>query len=109
MPEASTPVGTSEDDNIEIKTWGESASFDFQLKPHWEIAEQLDIVDFQTRVPRSPVATLCFSKAWGHRLERALIQFMLDLHTTQHGYTEVSPPVSRQPSHDDRDRAASKI
>ena len=47
MPEVSTPVGTSEDDNLEIKTWGELPSFDFELKPHWEIAETLDIVDFQ--------------------------------------------------------------
>ena len=47
MPEVSTPVGVSEDDNIEIKTWGELPNFDFALKPHWEISEQLNIVDFQ--------------------------------------------------------------
>ena len=91
MPEASTPVGTSEEDNIEIKTWGDLPSFDFELKPHWEIAEELDIVDFQrgTKVAGSNFVVF---KGLGARLERALIQFMLDLHTTQHGYTEISPP-----------------
>ena len=91
MPEASTPVGTSEEDNIEIKTWGELPSFDFELKPHWEIAEQLDIVDFQ-RGAKVAGSNFVLFKGLGARLERALIQFMLDLHTTQHGYTEISPP-----------------
>ena len=91
MPEASTPVGTSEADNIEIKTWGDIPSFDFELKPHWEIAEALDIVDFQ-RGAKVAGSNFVVFKGLGARLERALIQFMLDLHTTQHGYTEVSPP-----------------
>ena len=91
MPEASTPVGTSEDDNIEVKTWGELPSFDFELKPHWEIAEGLDIVDFQ-RGAKVAGSNFVLFKGLGARLERALIQFMLDLHTTEHGYTEVSPP-----------------
>lgn len=91
MPETSTPVGTSEADNIEIKTWGELPSFDFELKPHWEIAEALDIVDFQ-RGAKVAGSNFVVFKGLGARLERALIQFMLDLHTTQHGYTEVSPP-----------------
>ncbi len=91
MPEASTPVGTSEADNIEIKTWGELPSFDFELKPHWEIAEALDIVDFQ-RGAKVAGSNFVVFKGLGARLERALIQFMLDLHTTQHGYIEVSPP-----------------
>ena len=91
MPEASTPIGTSEADNIEVKTWGELPSFDFELKPHWEIAEQLDIVDFQ-RGAKVAGSNFVVFKGLGARLERALIQFMLDLHTTQHGYTEVSPP-----------------
>ena len=91
MPEASTPVGTSEADNTEIKTWGELPSSDFELKPHWEIAEQLDIVDFQ-RGAKVAGSNFVLFKGLGARLERALIQFMLDLHTTQHGYTEVSPP-----------------
>ncbi len=91
MPEASTPVGMGEDDNIEIKMWGELPSFDFELKPHWEIAEQLDIVDFQ-RGAKVAGSNFVLFKGVGARLERALIQFMLDLHTTQHGYTEISPP-----------------
>ena len=91
MPEASTPVGMGEDDNIEVKTWGELPSFDFELKPHWEIAEQLDIVDFQ-RGAKVAGSNFVLFKGVGARLERALIQFMLDLHTTQHGYTEISPP-----------------
>ncbi len=91
MPEASTPIGTSEADNIEIKTWGDIPSFDFELKPHWEIAETLDIVDFQ-RGAKVAGSNFVVFKGLGARLERALIQFMLDLHTTQHGYTEVSPP-----------------
>ena len=91
MPEASTPVGTSENDNIKVKTWGELPSFDFELKPHWEIAEGLDIVDFQ-RGAKVAGSNFVLFKGLGARLERALIQFMLDLHTTEHGYTEVSPP-----------------
>lgn len=91
MPEASTPFGTSEDDNTEIKTWGEKPSYDFEIKPHWEIAEQLDIVDFQ-RGAKVAGSNFVLFKGLGAKLERALIQFMLDLHTTEHGYTEVSPP-----------------
>ena len=91
MPEDSTPIGTSEADNTEIKTWGEKPSTDFELKPHWEIAEELDIVDFQ-RGAKVAGSNFVLFKGLGARLERALIQFMLDLHTTEHGYTEVSPP-----------------
>ncbi|MYF98177.1 serine--tRNA ligase [Candidatus Poribacteria bacterium] len=91
MPEPSTPFGTGEDDNIEIKTWGEKPSYDFDLKPHWEIAEELDIVDFQ-RGAKVAGSNFVVFKGLGARLERALIQFMLDMHTTQHGYTEISPP-----------------
>ena len=91
IPESSTPFGTGEEDNIEIKTWGEPPSFDFELKPHWEIAEELDIVDFQ-RGAKVAGSNFVVFKGLGARLERALIQFMLDLHTTQHGYTEISPP-----------------
>ena len=91
IPEQSTPFGTGEDDNIEIKTWGEKPSYDFELKPHWEIAEELDIVDFQ-RGAKVAGSNFVLFKGLGAKLERALIQFMLDLHTTEHGYTEVSPP-----------------
>jgi len=91
MPEPSTPIGTSEVDNREIKTWGDRPSFDFEVRPHWEIAEALDIVDFQ-RGAKVAGSNFVLFKGLGARLERALIHFMLDLHTTQHGYTEVSPP-----------------
>ncbi len=91
VPDESTPFGTSEDDNTEIKIWGEKPSYDFELKPHWEIAEQLDIVDFQ-RGAKVAGSNFVLFKGLGAKLERALIQFMLDLHTTEHGYTEVSPP-----------------
>ena len=91
MPEETTPFGTSEDDNTEVKIWGEKPSYDFELKPHWEIAEQLDIIDFQ-RGAKVAGSNFVLFKGLGARLERALIQFMLDLHTTEHGYTEVSPP-----------------
>ena len=91
MPEDSTPAGTSEADNTEIKTWGEKPHTGFELKPHWEIAEELDIVDFQ-RGAKVAGSNFVLFKGLGARLERALIQFMLDLHTTEHGYTEVSPP-----------------
>ena len=91
IPEESTPYGTSEDDNTEVKTWGEKPNYDFELKPHWEIAEQLDIVDFQ-RGAKVAGSNFVLFKGLGAKLERALIQFMLDLHTTEHGYTEVSPP-----------------
>ena len=69
---------------------GRIAQFDFELKPHWEIAEGLDIVDFQ-RGAKVAGSNFVLFKGLGARLERALIQFMLDLHTTEHGYTEVSP------------------
>lgn len=91
MYEASTSIGVGEEDNIEIKTWGEKPSFDFELKPHWEIAEALDIVDFQ-RGAKVAGSNFVVFKGLGARLERGLIQFMLDLHTTEHGYTEISPP-----------------
>ena len=108
MPEASTPVGTGEEDNIEIKTWGELPSFDFELKPHWEIAEQLDIVDFQ-RGAKVAGSNFVLFKGLGARLERALIQFMLDLHTTQTRLHRNLTAISCQPSDDDRDRTTSEI
>ena len=91
VPEGSTPLGTTEEDNLEIKTWGELPSFDFEPKLHWELAEQLGLVDFQ-RGAKVAGSNFVVFKGLGARLERALIQFMLDLHTTQHGYTEISPP-----------------
>ncbi|MGE4490544.1 MAG: serine--tRNA ligase [Kiritimatiellales bacterium] len=91
MPRPEVPVGESEADNPVVRTWGEVKTFDFDIKPHWDICEALKLVDFErgTKITGSgfPVYT-----GQGARLQRALIQFMLDLHTTEHGYTEVEPP-----------------
>ena len=91
LPHESVPVGTSEHDNIEIKRWGEQPKFDFQPKPHWEIGEALGILDFE-RAAKLSGARFAVYWAEGARLERALINFMLDVHTREHGYTEVLPP-----------------
>ncbi len=91
LPHPSTPVGKSEDENVEVRRWGTPPTFDFEVKPHWELAENLDILDFE-RAAKITGARFCLSKGAGARLERALTSFMLDLHTTEHGYTEVLPP-----------------
>ncbi len=91
MPLASVPVGKDEKDNVVVRIWGEQKKFDFKIKPHWDICEALKLVDFErgTKITGSgfPVYT-----GQGAKLQRALIQFMLDLHTREHGYTEVEPP-----------------
>jgi seryl-tRNA synthetase len=91
LPLADVPVGKSEHENAEIKRWGEPAKFDFAAKPHWELGEQLGILDFERAAKLSGAR---FAVYWGEgaRLERALISFMLDIHTREHGYTEVLPP-----------------
>ena len=91
IPDISVPVGKSENDNIEIRLWGEPPKFDFEPKAHWDIGEGLDIIDFE-RGSKVTGARFIFYKGLGARLERALINFMLDLHTTQHNYIEVFPP-----------------
>ncbi len=91
MPHSSTPVGNSEADNIEVKRWGDLPTLDFEPKPHWELAEALDIIDFK-RGAKVAGSNFVLFKGIGAKLERALINFMLDLHVSQHGYTEVSPP-----------------
>lgn len=91
LPHPTTPVGTSEDDNVAVRSWGTPPVFSFEAKPHWELGEALDILDFE-RAAKITGARFCLSKGAGARLERALISFMLDLHTTEHGYTEVLPP-----------------
>ena len=91
LPHASTPVGRSEEDNLIVRSWGTRPDFDFEPKNHWEIGEQLGILDFE-RAAKITGARFSLSKGAGARLERALISFMLDLHTTEHGYTEVLPP-----------------
>ncbi len=85
------PTGKSEEDNVIIKTWGEKRSFEFEAKPHWELGEQLGILDLE-RAAKISGARFAVYMGAGARLERALISFMLDLHTQKHGYTEVLPP-----------------
>jgi seryl-tRNA synthetase len=91
MPHPSVPVGKSADDNLEVRRWGAPPQFDFAPKPHWEIGEQLGVLDLERAAKLSGAR---FAVYWdlGARLERALANFMLDLHTREHGYTEVLPP-----------------
>ena len=85
------PAGLSEEDNVTVKTWGEKRTFDFEAKPHWEIGEALGILDLERAAKLSGARFAVYMGA-GARLERALINFMLNRHTEQHGYTEVLPP-----------------
>ena len=91
IPHESVPVGTSETDNKEVRVWGEKPSFDFAPLPHWDIGEKLDILDFK-RAAKITGSRFTLYKAGGALLERALINFMLDLHVGEHGYTEVLTP-----------------
>jgi seryl-tRNA synthetase len=85
------PIGKSEEYNVTVKTWGAKRVFDFEPKPHWELGERLGILDFERAAKLSGARFVVYMGA-GARLERALISFMLDLHTQKHGYTEVLPP-----------------
>jgi seryl-tRNA synthetase len=85
------PAGKSEEDNVTVKTWGSKRDFDFEPMPHWELGEQLGILD-QERAVKLSGARFSVYYGPGARLERALVSFMLDLHTAKHGYTEVLPP-----------------
>jgi seryl-tRNA synthetase len=91
IPHESVPVGDTEDENIEIRKWGNFPEFNFEPKPHWEVAEKLGILDFE-RAGKVTGSRFVFYKGLGARLERALISFMLDLHVDEHGYKEVLPP-----------------
>ncbi len=91
IPHESVPVGETEDDNVQIRTWGDVRSFDFEPKPHWDLATDLGILDFE-RASKVTGSRFVFYKGLGARLERALINFMMDLHSDQHGYTEILPP-----------------
>jgi len=91
IPHESVPVGEDEKDNTEIKKWGEPPKFDFTPLPHWDIGEALNILDFE-RGAKVASARFTVLKGMGARLERALINFMLDLHTNEHGYKEIFPP-----------------
>jgi seryl-tRNA synthetase len=87
----SVPAGKDEKENREIRRWGSQPSFDFPSRSHWEIGEPLGILDFE-RAARVTGARFVFYKGLGARLERALLNFMLDLHTREHGYEEILPP-----------------
>jgi seryl-tRNA synthetase len=89
--EDSVPSGKDEYDNVEVKHWGVLPAFTFPPKPHWEIGEHLDILDFETAAKLSG-ARFSLLKGFASRLSRALINFFLDLHTQKHGYTEFLPP-----------------
>jgi seryl-tRNA synthetase len=91
LPQDSVPVGKDEHGNREEKVWGEQPKFDFPPKPHWELGEALGILDFN-RAAKISGARFVVHFGQGARLERALANFMLDLHTREHGYTEVLPP-----------------
>jgi len=87
----SVPQGMDDSENVEVRQWGKISEFSFDPKPHWEIGEALDILDFE-RAAKLSGARFVLLKGFGSKLERALINFMLDLHTQKHGYTEVLPP-----------------
>jgi len=91
LPQASVPVGHSADDNVEARRWGTAPKFDFAPKPHWDLGPELGVLDLERAVKLTGSR---FAVYWdlGAKLERALMNFMLDLHTRQHGYTEVLPP-----------------
>jgi len=92
IPDGSVPDGESPEDNPEIRRWGKEPEYGFEPKSHWEIGEALDILDFE-RGAKLAGGRFVLLKGMGARLERALIDYMLDLHTTTHGYTEIWPPL----------------
>jgi seryl-tRNA synthetase len=91
LPHESVPVGTSADDNVEVRRWGTPKTFSFTPKPHWDLGAALGILDFE-RATRMSGARFAVLMGAGAQLSRALINFMLELHATEHGYTEVEPP-----------------
>lgn len=91
VPHSSVPVGTSAADNVEVRRWGTSPNFSFTPKPHWEVGERAGILDLGAAA-KITGARFAVYKSWGARLERALANFFLDVHTREHGYTEILPP-----------------
>lgn len=91
IPHESTPVGDTEDDNVEVYTRGDVRTFDFEPKPHWDLATDLGIIDFE-RAAKVTGSRFVFYRGLGARLERALWNFMMDLHADEHGYEEMLPP-----------------
>ncbi|EQB38652.1 MULTISPECIES: serine--tRNA ligase [Virgibacillus] len=92
IPHESVPVGEDEDDNIEVRQWGEMPTFSYDVQAHWDIASNLDILDFE-RAGKVTGSRFVFYKGLGARLERALLNFMMDLHADEHGYEEMLPPA----------------
>lgn len=91
IPHESVPIGEDEDDNVEVRSWGEKTPFSYEPKPHWDVATDLDIVDFE-RAGKVTGSRFVFYKGLGARLERALWNLMLDFHVDEHGYEEMLPP-----------------
>ncbi len=91
VPPASVPVGHSAAENVEVRRWGTPPKFDFTARPHWEVGERAGILDL-TAATKVTGARFAIYKGWGARLERALANFFLDVHTREHGYTEILPP-----------------
>jgi seryl-tRNA synthetase len=91
LPHSSVPVGHSAAENVEVRRWGAPPKFDFQPKPHWEVGERAGILDLETAA-KITGARFAVYKGWGARLERALANFFLDVHTREHAYTEILPP-----------------
>src|SRR6202045_4547683 len=91
VPHASVPVGHSAADNLEVRRWGTPRKFEFAPKPHWEVGERAGILDL-TAATKIAGARFAVYKGWGARLERALANLFLDVHTREHGYTEILPP-----------------
>lgn len=90
-PHPTVPDGKDDQDNVELRKWGEPTSFDFEPKAHWDIGEDLDILDFERAAKLSGTRFTVY-KGLGARLERSVINFMLNLHTEEHGFTEILPP-----------------
>ncbi|MBM7601346.1 seryl-tRNA synthetase [Virgibacillus halotolerans] len=91
IPHESVPIGEDEDDNVEVRKWGELPTFAYEAKAHWDVATNLDILDFE-RAAKVTGSRFVFYKGLGARLERALFNFMIDLHADEHGYEEILPP-----------------
>lgn len=91
LPHPAVPTGTNEHDNVVVRTEGTQRTFEFTPKPHWDLGEQLGIIDFERGVKLAGTRFFVLKGA-GARLQRALITWMLDVHTTQHGYSEIAPP-----------------
>jgi seryl-tRNA synthetase len=91
LPHASVPVGHSAEENVEVRRWGTAPKFDFTARPHWEVGERAGILDLAVAT-KITGARFAVYKGWGARLERALANFFLDVHTREHGYTEILPP-----------------